>query len=45
LSYVDKKEETAEINAIIFKGEFMSLRDRPFFEEMLQKLNQEGKSN
>ena len=45
LSYVDKKEQTAEINAIIFKGEFMSLRDRPFFEEMLQKLNQEGKSN
>ena len=45
LSYVNKKEETAEINAIIFKGEFMSLRDRPFFEEMLQKLNQEGKSN
>jgi hypothetical protein len=45
LSYVNRKEEAAEINAIIFKGEFMSLRDRPFFEEMLQKLNQEGKSN
>ena len=45
LSHIDKKEGTAEINAIIFKGEFMSLRDRPFFEEMLQKLNQEGKSN
>ena len=45
LSHVNKKEEAAEINAIIFKGEFMSLRDRPFFEEMLQKLNQEGKSN
>lgn len=45
LSHVDKKEEAAEINAIIFKGEFMSLRDRPFFEEMLQKLNKEGKTN
>ena len=45
LSHVNTKEEAAEFNAIIFKGEFMSLRDRPFFEEMLQKLNQEGKSN
>jgi len=45
LSHIDKKEEAAEINAIIFKGEFMSLRDRPFFEEMLQKLNKEGKTN
>jgi len=45
LSNIDRKEETAEFNAIIFKGDFMSLRDRPFFEEMLQKLNKEGKPN
>jgi len=45
LSHVDKKEESAEISAIIFKGEFMSLRDRPFFEEMLQKLNKGGETN
>jgi hypothetical protein len=45
LSHIDKKEEVAEINAIIFKGEFMSLRDRPFFEEMLQKLNKDAKTN
>jgi hypothetical protein len=44
LSHVDKKEEAAEINAIIFKGEFMSLRDRPLFEEMLQKLSKEARS-
>jgi len=44
LSHVDKKEEAAEISAIIFKGEFMSLRDRPFFEEMLQKLNKDARS-
>jgi len=37
--------EGAEINAIVFKGEFMSLRDRPFFEEMLQKLNKDAKTN
>jgi hypothetical protein len=42
LSHVEKKEEAAEISAIIFKGEFMSLRDRPLFEEMLQKLNKDG---
>jgi hypothetical protein len=42
LSHIDKKEEAAEISAIIFKGEFMSLRDRPLFEEMLQKLNKDG---
>lgn len=45
LSHIDKKEEAAEISAIIFKGEFMSLRDRPFFEEMLQKLNKGGETN
>ena len=39
LSHTDKKEGVAEFNVIIFKGEFMSLRDRPLFEEMLQKLN------
>ena len=41
---IDKKEEVAHFNAIIFKGEFMSLRDRPFFEEMLQRLSKEGKN-
>jgi len=45
LSHIDKKEKSAEINAIIFKGEFMSLRDRPFFEEMLQKLNKDAQTN
>jgi hypothetical protein len=45
LSHADKKEGTAELNAIIFKGEFMSLRDRPFFEEMLQKLNKDAQTN
>ena len=45
LSHVDKKEGAAEINAIIFKGEFTSLRDRPFFEEMLQKLNKDAQTN
>ena len=45
LSHVDKKEGAAEINAIIFKGEFMNLRDRPFFEEMLQKLNKDAQTN
>jgi len=45
LSHIDRKEKSAEINAIIFKGEFMSLRDRPFFEEMLQKLNKDAQTN
>ena len=45
LSSIDKKQVTANFNAIIFKGEFTSLRDRPFFEEMLQKLNIGGKTN
>jgi hypothetical protein len=39
LSHADKKEGVADFNVIIFKGEFLSLRDRPLFEEMLQKLN------
>jgi hypothetical protein len=42
LSHADKKEGVAQFNVIIFKGEFMSLRDRPLFEEMLQKLNKGG---
>ncbi len=45
LSNIDKKEATAGFNAIIFKGEFTSLRDRPFFEEMLQKMTIGGKIN
>jgi hypothetical protein len=36
---IDVKEEVVFFNAIIFREEFMSLRDRPFFEEMLQRLN------
>ena len=40
LSHIDKKEEAVEINAIIFQGGFVSLRDRPFFEEMLLKLKE-----
>lgn len=34
----------ATFNAIIFKEDFTSLRDRPFFEEMLKKLNKEGRT-
>ena len=43
LSSIQKEDESADFNVIIFKGDFTSLRDRPLFEEMLQKLNQEAK--
>ncbi len=36
--------ESVEIEAIRFRNDFMSLRDRPFFEEMLQKL-EEGEAD
>lgn len=38
----DAAGESVEIEAIRFRNDFMSLRDRPFFEEMLQKLEKEG---
>lgn len=34
--------ESVEIEAIRFKNDFMSIRDRPYFEEMLQKLEKGG---
>lgn len=34
--------DSVEIEAIRFRNDFMSLRDRPYFEEMLQKLEKEG---
>jgi hypothetical protein len=34
--------DSVEIEAIRFRNDFMSLRDRPFFEEMLQKLEKGG---
>jgi hypothetical protein len=37
------EETSVEIEAIRFRSDFVSLRDRPFFEEMLQKLKKEGK--
>jgi hypothetical protein len=40
--YVDS--DSAEIEAIRFKNDFISLRDRPVFEEMLRKLEIEGKT-
>jgi len=36
-------DDSAEIEAIRFKNDFLSLRDRPVFEEMLQKLEIGGK--
>jgi hypothetical protein len=39
----DIEETSVEIEAIRFRNDFVSLRDRPFFEEMLQKLKQDGK--
>lgn len=38
----DVAGDSVEIEAIRFRNDFMSLRDRPFFEEMLQKLEKEG---
>ncbi|MFY9268374.1 MAG: hypothetical protein WAO55_01355 [Candidatus Manganitrophaceae bacterium] len=32
------EDETAEVEVIRFKNDFMSLRDRPLFEEMVEKL-------
>jgi hypothetical protein len=37
-----KEDPHVEFNAVIFKGDFMSLRDRPMFEEMLQKLSKDS---
>jgi hypothetical protein len=34
--------DSVEIEAIRFRNDFMSLRDRPYFEEMLQKLEKDG---
>lgn len=34
--------DSVEIEAIRFRNDFMSLRDRPLFEEMLQKLEKSG---
>lgn len=34
----DVADDSVEIEAIRFRNDFMSLRDRPYFEEMLQKL-------
>ena len=36
--------DSAEFEAIRFKNDFISLRDRPLFEEMLQKLENRGKT-
>jgi hypothetical protein len=36
----DRSQSSAEIEAVHFRNDFMSLRDRPLFEEMLQKLEQ-----
>jgi len=40
---IDKEKSTAYFDVVIFKGDFSSLRDRPVFEEMLKKLNEEAK--
>ncbi len=37
----DVAGDSVEIEAIRFRNDFMSLRDRPLFEEMLQKLEKE----
>ena len=39
----DLEETSVEIEAIRFRNDFVSLRDRPFFEEMLQKIKTDGK--
>lgn len=43
LTSADKEEGTANFEVVIFRGDFSSLRDRPVFEEMLKKLNEEAK--
>ena len=35
---VDVERDEAELSVIRFRSDFISLRDRPYFEEMLQKL-------
>jgi hypothetical protein len=35
----DPNAATARLGVLVFPEEFMTLRDRPFFEEMLQRLN------
>lgn len=35
----DRNAATARLGVLVFPEEFMTLRDRPFFEEMLQRLN------
>jgi hypothetical protein len=40
----DITADSVEIEAIRFRNDFMSLRDRPYFEEMLQRLEKEGES-
>jgi hypothetical protein len=45
LRSIDRKENVAHFDVVIFKGDFSSLRDRPVFEEMLKKLNEEAKPN
>src|SRR5262245_45796804 len=42
LSATYPDEGRVEFKAIAFREEFMSLRDRPFFEEMLQRLRRNG---
>jgi hypothetical protein len=42
LSSLQRESQSADLNVIIFKGDFTSLRDRPLFEEMLQKLSAEA---
>ena len=36
--------DSVELEAIRFRNDFMSLRDRPYFEEMLKKLEKEGEA-
>jgi hypothetical protein len=38
LRAVDLVANAVEIEAIRFRNDFISLRDRPYFEEMIQKL-------
>lgn len=42
LSETYPDERRVEFKAIAFREEFMSLRDRPFLEEMLQRLSRDG---
>jgi hypothetical protein len=42
LRAVDLVDNAVEIEAIRFRNDFISLRDRPFFEEMIQKLQGAG---